>query len=181
MSDDLLTNLKASSKRWATAVTVDATRNLGKYASLIRVKSQTIEEAGKLTIVSTGISTNKLKPVARAYEFGSGIRSRSSKTSPHQQGSRGFVRIAPKTKKVLAFFWDKVDSNTPGGKKFVGVSSTTGKAMFNYVDHPGVEATNSGKGYLAPAITKVRNQIKKEVPKDVRDAVLGSFRRAFKK
>ena len=179
--DDLLANLKASSKRWATAITNDANKNLGKFNTLIRVNSKTVEESsGKLTIVSTATSTNKLKPVARAYEYGSGIHSRSSKASPHQQGSGGYIRIAPKNKKVLAFPWDKVDENTPAGKKFLGVSTTTGKAMFNYVDHPGVQAANSGKGYIKPAVDKVRAQIRKEIPADVRKAVLGTFRKGFK-
>jgi hypothetical protein len=92
----------------------------------------------------------------------------------------GYIRIAPKRKKVLAFFWDKVDSNTPAGKKFLGVSGKTGKAMFRYVDHPGIFAANSGKGYLAPAIAKVRRtMINKELPKDVRKAVLGTIRKSF--
>ena len=181
MADDLLSNLKASSKRWANAITVEATKNLGKFSKLIKVKSRTVErDGGKIGIEATGTATKKKKPFARAYEYGSGIRSRSVKTSPHQQGSRGFIRIAPKRKKVLAFFWDKVDANTPAGKKFLGVSTKTGKALFNFVDHPGVEAVNNGKGYLAPAIAKIRRtMINKELPKDVRKAVLGTFRKSF--
>jgi hypothetical protein len=180
VTDDLLSNLRKSSKRWATLITQEATKNLGKFGELIKVKSKTIENGGKLEIVSTGIATNKDKPVARAYEYGSGTRSRSTKTSPKQQGSRGFIRIAPKRKKVLAFFWDKVDENTPAGEKFLGVSTKTGKALFAYVDHPGVQAANNGKGYLAPAIAKVRRQIRKEIKPDVRKAVLGSFKKSFR-
>jgi hypothetical protein len=176
MTDDLLSNLKASSKRWATAITQDATKNLGKFSKLIKVTSKTVVNEGKLTIVSTGSSS---KRVARAYEYGSGIHSRSPKTSPKQMGSRGYIRIAPKTKKVLAFFWEKVSANTPAGKKFLGISRSTGKALFNYVEHPGVEAANNGKGYLTPAINKVRAQIRKDIPKDVRKAVLGSFKKGF--
>lgn len=179
MADDLLSNLKKSSKRWANLIKQDAKKNLGKFKKLITVTYRTVEQGGSVGLVFTGTALNKDKPVARAYEYGSGIRSRSSKTSPKQQGSRGYIRIAPKRKKVLAFFWDKVDERTPAGKKFLGISVKTGKAMFNYVDHPGVQAANNGKGYLAPAITKVRRQIRKELPEDVRKAVLGSFKKSF--
>lgn len=179
MTDDLLVGLRKKFKVWSTETTNDANKNLGKFRRLIKVTSRTAEEGGRLSIVSTGESLNKKKPVARAYEYGSGIRSRSSKTSPKQQGSRGFIRIAPKRKKVLAFFWDKVDEKTPVGGKFLGVSSK-GKAMFRFVDHPGVAAANSGKGYLAPAFAKVRRQIRKDIPVEVRKAAIGTFRKAFK-
>ncbi len=175
---DLLKNLRIRSKVWATNITKNAHKNLGKFRSLIRVESKTQDSSGRIDIVSTGISTGP--PVARAYEYGSGRHSRSSKVSPKQMGSRGFIRIAPKNKKVLAFPWDKVSENTPAGKKFLGVSKSTGKALFRYVDHPGVRAANNGRGYLAPAITEVRRQIKKEIPKEIREAVLGSLRRGFK-
>ncbi len=182
MTDNLISNLRKSSKRWATQITTDATRNLGKFSKLIKVTSKTVDDEGKLVIVTTGRATQKGKPVARAYEYGSGRRSRSPKTSPHQMGSRGFIRIAPVRKKVLAFFWDKVDANTPAGKKFLGVSKTSsppGKALFAYVDHPGVKAANNGKGYIKPAVDKVRAQIRKDVPADVHKAALGSFKKNF--
>lgn len=177
MPGDLLSNLKASSKRWATQITQEATKNLGKYTKIIKVSSRTVVQGDRLIVFTTGMG--KGKDVARAYESGSGIHSRSPKTSPKQMGSRGYIRIAPKTKKVLAFFWDKVSSNTPAGKKFLGVSKSTGKALFNYVDHPGVEAANNGKGYIAPAVNKVRAQIRKDIPKDVRKVVLGTFKKSF--
>lgn len=179
MADDLLAGLRKQSKTWASFITREATKNLGRFASLIKVSSKTVENSGKLEITSTGASKNKKKSVARAYEYGSGTRSRSTKTSRFQQGSKGFIRIAPKRKKVLAFAWDKVSADTPAGKKFLGVSKKTGKALFAFVDHPGVVAANSGKGYLAPAIAKVRKTIRKEIPVEVRKAAIGTFRKAF--
>lgn len=177
MADELIKNLKASSKRWATQITTEATKNLGRFKSLIRVRSRTTQDAGKLTIISTAYNTEKrdgeVKNVARAYEYGSGLHSKKSKR---------LIRIAPRKKKILAFFWDKVSADTPAGEKFLGVSKTSdppGKALFAYVDHPGVKAANSGKGYLKPAIDKIRRQIRKEIPADVRKAALGTFRKAF--
>jgi len=174
-----MVGLRKKFQTWSTETTKEATKNLGKFRRLIKVRSRTAEEGGKLKIVSTGESLNKKKPVARAYEYGSGVRSRSSKTSPKQQGSRGFVRIAPKRRKALAFFWDKVDENTPAGGKFLGISGKTGKAMFRFVDHPGVTAANSGKGYIGPAFAKTHRKIAKELGPEVKKAVVGTFRKAF--
>jgi len=189
MTDDLISNLKVSSKRWATAITQEANKNLGKFRSLIKVSSKTVEDSGKIGVVPTGTSTNKLKPVARAYEYGSGIRSRSKKKSPHQLSTGGKILIKPKSpRKYLAFVWDKAIAN-PRKSLFVkdkkifqgGVDDIPAGAriLLGSVQHPGVLAANSGKGYLAPAIAKVRRQIRKDIPKDVRKAFLGTFRKSF--
>jgi hypothetical protein len=195
VADDLLSNLRKSSKRWATLITQEATKNLGKFSKLIKVKSRTVEQGGKVGIESTALAmgTNKKgiknPPVARAYEYGSGTRSRSTKTSPKQQGSRGFIHIKAKRKKFLAFFWQKAiddprDSLFVSGKKLYrgGKDDIPPKAriLLGSVQHPGVQAANNGKGYLAPAIAKVRRQIRKEIKPDVRKAVLGSFKKSFR-
>lgn len=180
-SSGFQSRLKARARVWSANLTKEANKNLGKYISLIRVKTTSQEKNGKLDIVAVASSKRKDAPVARAYEFGSGIHSRSTKRSRFQQGAKGFIRIAPKGKKVLAFFWDKVSHTTPAGKKFRGVSTMTGKALFRYVDHPGVVAANGGRGYMAPAIAKVRKQMREDIPKDIREEVVGSFRRVFKK
>lgn len=178
-SSSLLQGIRRRAKVWASNITKEAHKNLGKYRTLINVKSQVEEKDGRVGILST--ASGKNKPVARAYEYGSGEHSRLSKTSKWQQGPKGKILITPKRKKVLAFFWDKVDEDTPRGAKFRGISGKTGKALFRFVEHPGVEAANQGRGYLAPAINKVRKQIRAEVPKEVREQVLAEVRRAFKK
>lgn len=180
-SSSFQSRLKVCARVWSANLTKDANKNLGRYLSLIRVKTTSQEKDGKLDIIATASPKRKDAPVARAYEFGSGIHSRSTKRSRFQQGAKGFIRIAPKGKKVLAFFWDKVSHETPAGKKFRGVSAKTGKALFRYVDHPGVVAANGGRGYLAPAIAKVRKQMREDIPKEIRAEVVGSFRRVFKK
>lgn len=171
VADDLISNLKASSKRWATQITTEATKNLGKYKTLIRVRSKTAQQdAGKLAIIATAYNTGKqdgdVKNVARAYEYGSGL---------HSKKARRKILIRARKKKVLAFFWD-VATSDPENFKF----DDKGRVLLKSVQHPGVKAANSGKGYLKPAIDKVRRQIRKEVPAGVRKAVLGTFRKAFK-
>lgn len=168
--------LKKRAQGWAGLTTRYANQNLGKFKRLIAVKSSVSENGGKITITSiaTGIA-------ARAYEYGSGIHSRLKSKRSKMQQADGKILIKPKTKKVLAFFWDKVDANTPSGQKFIGISPDSGKALFRYVEHPGVEAANGGRGYLAPAINEVRKTIRKKVPQDVREEVGLAFKRAFKK
>jgi hypothetical protein len=196
MADDLLSELKKSSKKWANAITQEATKNLGKFSKLIKVKSRTVEQGdGKIGIESTGTAqgTNKKgvknPPIARAYEYGSGTRSRSKKRSPHQ-GAGGFITIKAKRKKFLAFYWEKAiadprDSVFVSGKRIYkgGVDTIPPKAriLLGSVQHPGVQAANNGKGYLAPAIAKIRRtMINKELPKDVRKAVFGTIRKGFR-
>ena len=175
--DDLQKRLKIRAGVWAQQISRKANSTSGKPGH-IRVSSKVEERNGLIAIVSTARSP---KGDARAYEYGSGIHSRRAQTSKHQQGSRGFIRIYPKLKKVLAFPWDKVNSQTPSGKKFIGISEITGKALLRYVDHPGVRAAGGGKGYMAPAINEVRKQIRKEVPVEIRASVIGTLRKAFKK
>lgn len=177
MTNELQKRLRARAKVWAQQISRKANSARGK-PNHIRVSSSVEVNGDIINIVSTAVSP---KGDARAYEYGSGIHSRRSTRSRNQQGAKGFIRIYPKQKKVLAFFWDKVNSSTPAGKKFVGVSETTGKALLRYVDHPGVEAANNGKGYLAPAINDVRKQIRQEVPAEIRKEVIGTIKRAFKK
>jgi hypothetical protein len=181
MADNLSQRLKARAKSWASSITKLANKNLGKYKSLILVKSETEDRGGLIGIKTTASPSNKNKPVARAYEYGSGTRSRLAKRSKWQQGTRGKILITPKRKKVLAFFWDKLDvpPNTVfNGKKLIKTNAE-GKALFRFVEHPGVQAANGGKGYLAPAIKEVRKQVRKEIPIDVREAALGIFRKKF--
>lgn len=180
MADELLNGLKKRAATWASQITRKANTNLGKYKSLIQVKSQVEERGGKISILSTATGS---KPVARAYEFGSGIHSRSKKRSKWQQADKTIL-ITPKKKKVLAFYWDKLAGDEPGtwygGRKLIRKTEED-KALFRYVNHPGVQAANAGRGYMQPAITEVRKQIRKEVPKEMRDAAIGVFRKAFRK
>lgn len=172
MADDLISNLKASSKKWAQAITREAYKNLGKKRTLIKVTSTSFEDgAGKLSIKSIGENIGQrdgeIKNVARAYEYGSGLHSKKAKRK---------ILIKARRKWALAFFWEVATAN-PEKFKF----DKDGRVLLGSVQHPGVRATNSGKGYLKTARDKIlRTQIRKEVRPDVRKAVLGVWKRSFK-
>lgn len=176
MTDELTPKLRARAKTWAGAITKAAHRNLGSKRRLINVTSTVTEQGGRIGISSIAIPSIPAKPVARAYEYGSGIHSRLSRKSPKQLGVKGKIFIRHRLKKVLAFPWEVANANPD---KFI--IGRDGKVLLPSVKHPGVKAVNEGKGYLGPAIKEVRKQVRKEIPKDVRDALLATFRKGFRK
>lgn len=171
MTDELTPQLRAKMKAWAGQITKLAHRNLGKFRKLITVQSKVVEQGDKLEVISTAKGKT-----SRAYEYGSGIHSRLSKKSPKQIAPKGKILIKPKNKKVLAFHWE-VANTSPG----YWIFGRDGKVLLPSVKHPGVKAANSEKGYLGPAVNEVRKQIRKEIPKETRDAVIGTFRKSFKR
>lgn len=181
--DDLTAKLRKRAATWASQITKKANLNLGKYKSLIEVRSQVEDRGGKIGVLSTGYPTDPAKPVARAYEYGSGIHSRSKRKSKWQQPD-GRILITPKRAKVLAFFWEKLAGDPPGtwygGGKLIRKTQEN-KALFKYVEHPGVQAANGGRGYLTPAVTEVRKQMRQEISREMREAAVGTFRKAFKR
>jgi hypothetical protein len=176
----LLSQIKKRAAVWSRQITTKAHANLGGKRSLIVVRSSVETRNNKVGVISVASPTQvseygDVKDVARAYEYGSGVHSAG------RFGKRRRYIIKPRRKKVLAFFWDKVDEGTPAGTKFRGISKKSGKALFNFVEHPGVQAVNGGKGYLRPAITEVRKTMRREISKEMRDAYIGTFRKAFSK
>lgn len=171
MTDELTTKLRARARVWAQKVTKLAHGNLGKFRKLITVQSR-VEEQGD----GIGVRSVARGKTARAYEYGSGVHSRIAKKSPKQLGPKGKILIRPKNKKVLAFYWDVATANP---EQFI--FGNDGKVLLPSVKHPGVEAANGGKGYLGPAMNEVRKQIRREIPKETRDAVIGTLRKSFKK
>jgi hypothetical protein len=132
-----------------TSIANQAISNASKYPHIQQAISvgEVKSEGGRYTIeIRVDASKGGPAPEAAAFEYGSGI---------HNPDNPKTYKIAPKNKNALAFFWDKVDESSPTGKKFRGISKTTGKAIFNYVDHPGVEADP----YLKPAINSFRTKI----------------------
>lgn len=144
------------------------------YAAKAAAKSQEVrapsEIAGAFSVGSPmqngatyfiDISIDKeTSPVAGAYEWGSGLHA--------TRGKKEKYKIEPKNKMALAFFWDKVDSSTKTAAKFMGISSTTGKAIFNFVEHPGVEK----RPYLVPTINETKAEFKKILGKGFKAEVL---------
>ena len=88
-------------------------------------------------------------PAVRAYEWGSGIHATKGERKPYV--------IFPREKNALAFHWDKVNESTKTGLKFMGISPTSGKAIFAYVEHPGVAA----RPFLAPTVEDTKEEFRK--------------------
>jgi hypothetical protein len=177
--DELLSKIKKRAVTWASQISRKA--NAASKPKHIHVKSTVVESGDRVGIESTATS---VKGDARAYEFGSGIHATSKKRSKWQQAD-GRILITPKKAKVLAFPWEKLsadpDETWYGGRKLIKKSATTGKAIFRFVEHPGVKPAGGGKGYLRPAIAEVRKSIRGELTKEMRDAYVGTIRKAFVK
>lgn len=179
--DTLTEALRKRATAWSKDIKNRANSAPGKPAH-IRVTYRNQVKEGEIDME---FSANSPKGDARAYEKGSGIHSNSPKQSPHQMGSRGFIRIKPKHKKLLAFYWDVLDNPDIAEQlflhspKFMGFADD-GRGLFRFVDHPGVEAANGGRGYLQPAITAVRRKIRVEIPDEVRKSVVIDIRKVFK-
>lgn len=176
VTDELTKRIRLRVRSWAGSITKKANQNLGNKRSLIAIQSTVTEENGKVGVDVVATSVNPLKPVARAYEYGSGIHSRLAKKSRKQLSAKGKILIRHRNKKVLAFFWDVADANPD---QFI--FGRDGKVLLPSVKHPGVKAANDGKGYLGPAIREVRKGIRKEIAKDTRDAILSTFRKTFRR
>lgn len=180
MANELQNFLREKAKSWAQQIQQKASKASGKPAHIVVDAMVSGVEGGAIGINVTAVSE---KGDARAYEYGSGVHSTTNKVSKWQQGPKGKILITPKKAKVLSFFWEKLEGDPPGtwygGAKLVRKTEEN-KAIFRYVEHPGVKAAGSGKGYMRPAINDVRKTIRKEIPKAMRDAYLGGIRKAFK-
>lgn len=108
----------------------------------------------------------KIAPDARAQEYGSGLRAR--------RGPKQKYPIVPKTRKVLAFHWEVANQN-PDRFQFLD----DGRVILPKVMHPGIQAANSGKGYIAPAMRELRKRAKKELSVEVRQAIMSDLRASF--
>lgn len=171
MTDELTDRIRARAVVWAGQITRLANKNLADKRKLIEVHSAVEGQGWRIGVVSTAKGIT-----ARAYEYGSGIHARLLRMSPKQLGPKGKILIKPKTKKVLAFYWEVATANP---KQFI--FAPDGRVMLPSVKHPGVKAVNGEKGYLAPAVNEVRKQVRRELPKEVREAALGVFRKSFRK
>jgi secreted PhoX family phosphatase len=75
---------------------------------------------------------------------------------------------------VLAFNWEVANAQP---ERFV--FAPDGRVLLPSVQHPGIEAANNGKGYIAPAMNKLRKRARAELDKEVRDAIVGDLRESF--
>lgn len=182
MASDLEVYLRERAKSWAQQIEDKAKRASGKPAHIVVTAKASGAKGGAVGI---NVDATSAKGDARAYEYGSGVHSTSSKTSRWQQGTKGKILITPKKAPVLAFDWQvlkkyPVGTTFPNSPKLIQIVDE-GRGIFRYVEHPGVKAANGGKGYVRPAINEVRKTIRKEIPKGMRDAYVGGIRKAFTK
>ncbi len=166
----LHTMLKNQARYWAGQMTM-----LAKSLAPNHIKPvihSKVEERGEGTFIIRTTADRRLAPDARAWEYGSGLKSR--------RGAKKKYIIKPKTKKLLAFYWDvatisEMEFGRPGKFTF----APDGRVTFHSVMHPGIQAANQGKGYIAPAAVEIRKRMKAKLRKDVGDAIRFELRSAF--
>ena len=164
MASRLSTNLKRRASAWAGQITSLA-RSLAPSHVRPAIHSK-VETKDDGTFIIRTTADRKIAPDARAWEFGSGIHAR--------RGAKKTYPIRPKNKGVLAFNWEIANANP---ERFT--FAPDGRVLLFSVNHPGIEAANGGKGYIAPAMKEVRRRGKAELSKDIRDAILGDLRQSF--
>lgn len=164
MTDTLQGNLKRRAAAWAGNLTKLAKSYAPRHIQ--SAISSRVEEKQDGTFVIRITANRKIASDARAQEYGSGIHSK--------RGAKVKYPITPRKGKLLAFHWDVADAN-PERFSFL----PDGRVILPSVQHPGIEAANSGKGYIAPAVRELRKKARQELDKDIRDAILGDLRRSF--
>ncbi|MBD3268441.1 hypothetical protein GF373_17375 [bacterium] len=85
-------------------------------------------------------------PMSAAFERGSG---------EHGPDNESY-EIRPDKAGALAFHWEKTPRGP--GKKYIG-QVESGKKLFRFVDHPGIEP----RPYIAPALEEERENMKKAI------------------
>lgn len=164
MTQRLQNALLRRARAWAGQIT-----RLAKSFAPDHVKpaiSSHVETKGEGSFVIRTIADRRIAPDARAQERGSGLHA--------HRGPRAKYPILPKTKRLLAFYWEVADRN-PDQFNF----SPDGRVLLPKVNHPGIEAANSGQGYIKPAVRELRKRAKAELNKDIREAILGDLRTSF--
>ena len=163
MNAEMQTNLPRAANVLAGAIRGHAPTS--KIAGAVSVGQVTSPAAGSYAI--DVIIDMKKAPEARAFEYGSGI---------HNPRNPGTYEIHPKNVSLLAFYWDKVDKNSPTDGKFLGISNKTGKALFTYVDHPGVAA----RPYIRPSITEKSAEMRQIIGRAFSVAIMAEMRDVFR-
>lgn len=174
MSKRLATNLKRRATAWAGQLT-----RLAKAYAPTHVRpaiSSKVEEKEGDEYRIRIIADRKIVPDARAQEYGSGIHARRGKKEKYP--------IRPKVMgDTLAFYenangtWDYDMYDPP----MPSMHLEDGRGLFYGVMHPGIMAANDGKGYIHPAMNEIRRKARKELDKDIREAILGDLRESFGK
>ena len=172
MTKRLKDNLLARARAWAGQMT-----RLSKAYAPNHVEpsiSSSVEAKIDGTYIIRTIADRKIAPDARAQEYGSGIHSR--------RGKKAEYPIRPKTTfGSLAFYenaagtWDYEMIDPPMPREY----TTDGRGLFYGVWHPGIQAANGGKGYIALAKRELKKKAKKELQDDIRAAIMADIRESF--
>lgn len=165
MTQRLTSALKRRAAAWAGQMT-----SLAKAFAPAHVKgaiSSKVEEKDEGTFIIRTTASRRIAPDARAQEYGSGLKAR--------RGLKKKYTIRPKPGgKALAFPWE-VANNEPERFSFL----PDGRVVLPSVQHPGIQAANNGKGYIAPAANEIRKRGREQLSKEIRDAILGDIRSSF--
>lgn len=156
--------LKRKAIAWAGQMTQLA-RSLAP-AHIRSAISSHVEEKNSTTFIIRTTANRQLAPDARAQEYGSGIHAR--------RGAKKKYTIRPKNKRLLAFNWEVANANP---ERFT--FAPDGRVVFHSVQHPGIEAANSGKGYIGPAQIAIRKRIKEELSKEIGETIKMDLRESF--
>lgn len=163
MSKRLTTALLKRARAWAGQLTALAK---GLAPAHVRPAISSKVETKETGFIIRITASRKVAPDARAQEFGSGLHAR--------RGIKKKYPIIPKTRKFLAFNWEIANAN-PERFSFL----PDGRVLLPSVQHPGIQAANVGKGYIAPAMRELRKRGRAELDKDIREAILGDLRESF--
>ena len=155
----LPTNMQALTEEW-TGQLLDLVISLAPAHLRPYIQVRPEEGDGKYIIhVIVDRSENKLPNYgsadARAQEYGSGIRARSA--------AQHMITIRPLQENGWLMF-------TAKDGRFVKTKM---------VQHPGIEAANSGQGYIKPAVDAIRKEGRAELQDAVRRAILSDIKRSF--
>lgn len=165
MANEFETFLKQRTKVWANQITRLA-KSFAPSHLKAYISSKTVSmQGGTFRIVTTVENKNPTGPGhpnygtsdAHAQEFGSGLHAK--------RGPRVKYPIRPKNSPFLEF---------PGTNAFEGWLIRTKE-----VQHPGINAANGGRGYIGPAHTEVRKQIKEELKAMGGNAIRAELRKSF--
>ena len=163
----MATNLQKALLNSARGYAGLITRLAKRFSESSRVRAtivSTVEQKGAKYIIRTragGINARD----ARAREYGSGLHAR--------RGPKKKYLIRPRKKGgVLVFPWDKAADFIP--------KTPDGKVILKEVLHPGIQADNSGKGYVAPAQIEARKFLREKLKKDGAQGIKLDMRKAFK-
>lgn len=172
----LSTTLKNRARAWAGELTKLARSFAPNH--LRRAISSHVEDKGDGTFIIRITADRRAYPTsparpnygssdARAQEYGSGLHAR--------RGTKKKYTIRPKPgHRMLAFHWEVADAN-PDKFSFL----PDGRVVFGSVQHPGIEAANQGRGYIAPAVNELRKRGRDQLSLEVRQAILDDIRRSF--